>query len=136
MANMAQRQTLQQYTRIILMTQSSVLSLAAHLECLLLPYLLLRHLRHAFFAVFLFYPQFLRWQYALSAKTRNCFRVYNAFVQSAVCHPSCPTGVKRVVIQMLGVVAKAAPVPAIPAATIHAANANTSEKRSAHPLKH
>lgn len=116
------------------LVQAPALSFAAHLECLLLPYLFLTRLFQAPIAICVFYPQFLRWQYGVSPKTRNVFRIYAAQVQRAISSPKCPPQVRLSVIRAMAMVSKMAP-PAysasIPVVVTSPASSTSSASASA-----
>lgn len=87
-------------------------------------------------AAFLLYPQFLRWQHAVSAKMRNAFRVWHAIVQQLLAHQKCPPLLRMYALKAIGVVASLAPRSSVGRTSADAQRSSGGSKPPARPFTH
>jgi transmembrane protein 33 len=81
----------------LLSLQTSSMVLAAHLEVLTLPWLILSFIlqRGASFTQAIAYAYFLRWQYYSSERIRSACWQWDAAIKETIRHPSCPPAVRN-----------------------------------------
>lgn len=81
----------------LLSLQTSAMVLAAHLEVLTMPWLILSFLlaRGASLSQIISYAYFLRWQNASSERVKAACQQWDAAITEAIKHPSCPPTIRN-----------------------------------------
>ena len=81
----------------LLTLQTTAMSVAAHLEVLTMPWLVLSFIlaRGASLTQIISYAYFLRWQYSSSERVRDACGQWDAAIADGVKHPSCPPAIRN-----------------------------------------
>lgn len=105
----------------ILPYQPHSLSLAAHLELMIYPWILLTgFLPGGSFLAIILYPQYLRWQYAVSGKARNVWKQWTVLVSVFKGNSACPQIIARGLTKVQAFLGTIAPAPLRSPAAAHA----------------